>query len=104
MSVYLIANIDIEDRDRYAQYEAGFMEIFQRYDGQLLAVDEQQVVLEGDAAPTRTVLIEFPSTESARAWYDSSEYQALAQHRFASSRGSVTMIQSLDPAFLTAVE
>ncbi len=28
MSVYLVAQIDIHDRDRYAQYEARFMDVF----------------------------------------------------------------------------
>jgi len=96
MTIYLIANIDIDDRERYAQYEAGFMDIFSRFDGRMLAVDEQQTVLEGAPAPTRSVLIEFPDEAAARAWYESPEYQALAAHRFASSTGSVTIIQGLE--------
>ena len=95
MSVYLIANISIEDRDRYRQYEAGFMDIFQRHGGELLAVDEKAVVLEGEHPFTRTVVIRFPSQEQAEGWYHSPEYQALAQHRFASSRGNVVLLQGL---------
>ena len=47
MSVYLIAQINIHNRERYAQYEAGFMEIFAQYGGEMLAVDEAPTVLEG---------------------------------------------------------
>lgn len=32
------------------------------------------------------VILEFPDMEAARAWYRSSEYQAVAQHRFKGSR------------------
>ena len=47
MSVYLIAQINIHDRDRYGQYEVGFMEIFAQYGGEMLAVEESPTVLEG---------------------------------------------------------
>jgi uncharacterized protein (DUF1330 family) len=41
------------------------------------------------------VLIEFPSKESAMAWYESEAYQALAQHRFASSDGNIVLLKGL---------
>ena len=96
MTVYLIANINIQDREEYANYEAGFMDIFSKYNGRMLAVDEAQTTLEGDWSYTRSVLIEFPSEQEARAWYESDEYQAIAQHRFASSEGNLAMIKGLD--------
>ena len=39
MSVYLVALINIHDRAEYANYAAGFIEVFNQYDGKLLAVD-----------------------------------------------------------------
>ena len=35
---YLLALIDIHDRERYREYEAGFMAIFERHRGSLLSV------------------------------------------------------------------
>lgn len=95
MPVYLIGKIDIHDRDGYRQYEAGFMEIFSRYRGRMLSVEEAPKVLEGDWRATRTVLIEFPSEEDAMAWYQSEEYQALAQHRTTASRADIALINGL---------
>lgn len=92
MSAYLIANLTINDRDRYSQYEEAFMAVFETYNGTIRAVDENQEVLEGDYDRTRTVLIEFPSNEDAKAWYESEAYQAIAQHRWASSDAVVIMI------------
>ncbi len=92
MTHYLIAQINIEDRTGYANYEAGFMAIFSKYDGKMLAVDEAAVSLEGEWPYTRTVLIEFPDAASARAWYDSDEYQALAAYRYASSQANIVML------------
>jgi uncharacterized protein (DUF1330 family) len=40
------------------------MEIFTRYEGKLLSVEEAPAVIEGTWTYTRTVLLEFPSEES----------------------------------------
>lgn len=98
MTVYTIARITIEDRDEYAKYEAGFMEIFQKYDGTILSVDEAPEVLEGEWSATRSVLISFPSNEAMKDWYNSDEYQALAQHRFAASSADIIVVAGLDGA------
>ena len=83
VSHYLVAQIEIADREQYSDYEAGFVEVFLKYKGKMLAVDEQPDLLEGSWPFTRTVLIEFPSSEAALDWYRSDEYQDLAKHRFA---------------------
>jgi uncharacterized protein (DUF1330 family) len=93
MTHYLIARLDINDREEYSKYEAGFMEIFNQYDGKMLSVDEAPKLLEGEWPVTRTVLVEFPSEASAMAWYQSEAYQTLAQHRFASSDGNVVLLK-----------
>jgi uncharacterized protein (DUF1330 family) len=95
MAVYTIALLNISDRNEYAKYEQGFMEIFNRYSGKLLAVDEAPVVLEGTWPHTRTVLIEFPSQAEFDRWYHSDAYQALAKHRFAASHASIAVVKSL---------
>jgi uncharacterized protein (DUF1330 family) len=95
MAVYLVAQLKIHDRARYNQYVAGFMEIFARYAGRVLAVEEAPKVLEGDWNYTRTVLLEFPSEEQARAWHESDAYQRLAQHRHAASDADIVLIQGL---------
>ena len=93
MTNYLIARIDINDRETYSEYEAGFMEIFSQYDGKILSVDEAPKLIEGQWPVSRTVLIEFPSEDSAMAWYHSEAYQTLAQHRFASSDGNLVLLK-----------
>lgn len=94
-SIYIVAQITIRDRGRYSEYEAGFVEIFSRYGGRVLSVDESPEVLEGSWPHTRTVLIEFASKDQAIAWYRSGEYQELAQHRFVSSEANIVLIRGL---------
>ena len=93
MSVYLVAQLDIHDRDTYAKYGSAFMDIFNLYGGKLLSVEEAPEVLEGAWGYSRTVLLEFPSEERAHAWYSSADYQAIAQHRRAASSANLVLIQ-----------
>jgi len=95
VSVYVVAEISITDRTEYARYEAGFMPIWQKYRGELLAVDEKPMVLEGEWRHTRTVLLRFPDAAEAERWYRSPEYQALAQHRWKGSRANVALLSGL---------
>ena len=94
MTAYMTAHITIHDRERYAEYEAGFMEIFERYNGSLSAVDEAPTVLEGKWEATRLVMVQFPSREDALAWFQSEAYQALADHRRAASVGTILLTDS----------
>ena len=96
MAHYIIAQIDIQDREKYAQYEAGFMDVFTSYKGKLLSVDENVSLLEGQWPATRTVLIEFLSKEEALAWYESQEYQSLAKHRFAASSADIVIVSGIE--------
>lgn len=95
MAVYFIAQVSIQDREAYQAYEQGSMAILDQHVGQLVSVDEQPLVLEGDWACTRTVLLRFEIAESGEAWYRGDAYQPLAQIRFQSAASSIVMVQSL---------
>jgi uncharacterized protein (DUF1330 family) len=92
MSVYIIAQINIHDREGYDRYEDGFDEIFEKYKGMVVTVDEDVTVLEGEWPYGRTVMIRFPSEAEARRWYESDEYTALKQHRLAASDGNIILV------------
>lgn len=91
MTHYIVAHIAIHDRDRYAQYEAGFMPIFEKYGGQILAVNDAPEVLEGPPDTRRLVILAFPDREAALAWAGSPEYQDIAKHRLAASDGAIVI-------------
>jgi uncharacterized protein (DUF1330 family) len=92
MSVYLVGQITIHDRDQYGRYESGFLEVFEQFNGELLAVSEEPITVEGQWPCTRTVLMRFPSADEARRWYASPQYQAIAQHRLRASTGNIVMV------------
>lgn len=89
---FVIVQIAIDDRDKYHQYEvAGHLEIFDEFGGKLVSVDEDVDIVEGSWPFTRTVLIEFPSKQQARAWYESDEYQAVVGLRHDSATSNLVI-------------
>lgn len=95
MSVYILAQIQIHDRDEYDKYSEGFLDVFAGFGGELLVVSENPVVVEGEWPYTRTVVLRFPSAEEAQRWYDSPEYQAIAQHRFRGAKTNAVLVEGL---------
>lgn len=95
MAVYGVAHITITDRAAYDRYSAAFMEVFSRFSGTLLAVDEAPEVIEGEWTATRLVMMSFPDTAAFHAWFDSPDYQAIAKHRHAGSTGVVLLAKGL---------
>ena len=45
------------------------------------------VILDGDPAGNRNVIIEFPSIDTAKAWYFSREYQEIVHGRLQMRKG-----------------
>lgn len=100
MAVYIIAEFYIHTREAYDRYDALFMDVFDKFDGEMLSVDEEPTVLEGDWESTRSVLIKFPSEQSARAWMQSEAYGAIVSHRLEGSTGRARMVKAFSPEVL----
>ncbi len=59
MSFYFMASISIKDEDEYKKYLEGADEVFAKYRGTYLAVDDHPQLLEGRWGSERAVLIRF---------------------------------------------
>jgi uncharacterized protein (DUF1330 family) len=97
MTVYALAQISIHDRARYDRYVARFMDVFQRFEGRLLAADESPVVVEGAWAHKKVILMAFPDRTAFEQWANSPEYQEIAKDRIASTTGTVLLVAGLHP-------
>jgi uncharacterized protein (DUF1330 family) len=93
----MIANFQINDANTYRNYEKGFFPILKRHDGAFFTYDDNSETLEGVSPRTgRIVIFKFPSEEKARAWWADPEYQALSEHRRAStSLDFLTLVHGL---------
>ena len=94
MACYFIAQINIHDLDEYQKYLDGFDDIFKRYNGKVIAVDDKPSVLEGEWSYSRIVMIRFPDENEAKRWYESPEYQKLAQYRRGASTADALFVNA----------
>ena len=76
MAAYLVVDCRVTEASRYEEYKRLAPPAIARYGGRYLARGGETVVLEGGWQPNRVVVLEFPSLEQARAFYDSPEYAA----------------------------
>ncbi|MEI4485696.1 DUF1330 domain-containing protein [Frigidibacter sp. MR17.14] len=78
---YWIAHVSVDDPDAYEAYRTANAVAFAKYGALFLVRGGPQEVREGTARP-RAVVLEFADLATARACYDSPEYQhALALRR-----------------------
>jgi uncharacterized protein (DUF1330 family) len=96
MAAYLIAQVQIKDMEIYKQYSARSSGIIAKHGGRILARGGATDILEGDAHPRRMVIIEFPTMEAARGFYDSPEYQEAKKIRMPISEGQFIVVQGVE--------
>lgn len=78
---YFVAHIKIQDPSEYQKYVDNATEIFKKYKGLYLVVDNDPEVVEGEWDYTRTVIIRFNSKPDFDAWYYSDDYQEILKYR-----------------------
>ena len=97
MNVYVVGQLNIHSSEEYENYLSGFMPIFERYNGELLATSKEKTeVLEGSWALPRTVLMRFPNDQAARAWFNDPDYQKLAEIRRRTADTNLVIVQGID--------
>ena len=96
MSFYFMAGISIKNEDEYKRYLERVDEVFERYRGRYLAVDDHPEVLEGKWESERAVLIRFESKEDFEAWYHSDEYQEILKYRLGASECNTILFEGKD--------
>ena len=92
MSAYVIARIEITDWDRYREYVKATPAVIAKFGGRFIARGGETITLEGPAEKRRVVLIEFPSLDRARAFYDSLEYREVMKLREGAADASLVAI------------
>jgi uncharacterized protein (DUF1330 family) len=96
MKHYFVAQIKVNDPSEYEKYLDTFDDIFSRYKGEYLAIDESPVLLEGAWNYTKSVLIKFNSKKDFEDWYFSVDYQKILKHRLKSAKCDTILIEGVD--------
>jgi uncharacterized protein (DUF1330 family) len=98
MSVYVIVQGKVENRELLAQYVVKAGPLIRSHEGRTIAFDEEPEVIEGKMEHPRTVIVEFPSIAAFRAWYDSPEYQEILPLRLKATRGTLVVAKGFPPS------
>jgi uncharacterized protein (DUF1330 family) len=96
MAAYFIAQYVVNDRSLYGEYQKGAGPTIAAHGAELVAFDVASETVEGTPPGPQTVVLKFESTEKARAWYESAEYQAVVGKRLKATEGFAIIAQSMN--------
>jgi uncharacterized protein (DUF1330 family) len=82
---YAVFTEQINDPAALGAYARAAMPTIAAAGGRAVVASPADEVLEGDWFGNQTVILEFPTVEAARAWYNSPEYQAVVGQRHAAA-------------------
>ncbi len=96
MAAYLIVDTDLTNPDRYEDYKRQAKPLAEQYGGEYLVRGGTMDLKESALwSPKRMVVVRFPSTEKAQAFYNSPEYQQILQISKESARRTVVLVEGL---------
>ena len=96
MTAYVIFDVRTIDREALKPYLEKAFETIEAFGGKLIARTSNIDVREGNWAFDRILVIEFPSMETARSWYDSPEYQKILPIRLAATYDQMMIVEGLN--------
>jgi uncharacterized protein (DUF1330 family) len=97
MSAYVVVEVTVKDAETYERYKQLAPPAIGLYGGRYLARGGLTEPLEGTWTPTRLVLLEFPTVERARAWWNSPEYAPAKALRQSCTSTDMVLLEGLPP-------
>lgn len=91
MSVYMIIDSKVKDKQKYRQYIEQVSPIVTRFGGRY-HVRGENVRAFGSWNPERIIVIEFPSESLLQEWLNSAEYKAIAPLREAGADAQAILV------------
>jgi uncharacterized protein (DUF1330 family) len=95
MAAYVIAHVDVTDPGKYDEYKKAAYDSVYKYGGKYLVRGPKPELLEGSWDLKRLVLLEFPSVERAREWWNSPEYAAAKSKRKGAASGQFVLLEGI---------
>lgn len=95
MAAYLVVQVDVHDPVKYEDYKKLVPPSLEKFGGRFIARGGKTETLEGNWAPKRFVIVEFPSVEKAKAWWASREYADAKALRQATASTQMILAEGL---------
>ncbi len=98
MAAYILAIIDEHDPAAFEAYREQALPVIAAYGGRSLLQGARHERLEGNWAPRRVVIVEFPSLAQARAFYESEKYRGPKAMRHSAAKTDMLLFEGgLEP-------
>jgi uncharacterized protein (DUF1330 family) len=95
MAAYVIVDLVVTDPVTMDEYRKQVPATLAKYGGRFLVRGGAHHTVEGDWKPNRVVVLEFPSLEQAKRWYDSEEYREPKAMRLRAGRANLVMVEGV---------
>jgi uncharacterized protein (DUF1330 family) len=95
MSAYVIADVTVTDPKEMDEYRTHVPGTLAKYGGRFVVRGGAHQAVEGDWKPNRLVVIEFPSMQQAKRWYDSEEYREPKAMRLRAGRTNLVFVEGV---------
>ena len=95
MPAYVIVEVSITDPVEYEEYKKLTPAAIAAYDGRFVVRGAQTESLEGNWQPERIVVLEFPSVERAKEWWNSELYSKAKVIRQRAAKTKMIVVQGV---------
>ena len=95
MPGYVVLSVEVLDAERYKEYAQMGPPTVTQYGGRYLVRGGPVELRSGSWEPKRLVILEFPSVDQARTWWDSPEYAPARALREACAVSDVVIVEGV---------
>jgi uncharacterized protein (DUF1330 family) len=96
MKAYLVLDLAVHDFPGFAPYIAAIPAFIAKHGGRYIVQGVEPTVMEGDWAPERVVILEFPSRDNATAFLADPDAQPLFAVRHRTTTSKLVLVDGCD--------
>ncbi len=95
MAAFVIVEVSVQDHKEYEEYKKLTPATLAAYDGKFVVRGGQTETLEGEWQPDRIVVLEFPTVERAKEWWNSEIYTKAKEIRQRTAMTKMIVVQGV---------
>ncbi|MBI4572098.1 MAG: DUF1330 domain-containing protein [candidate division NC10 bacterium] len=95
MAAHIIVDVDVKDAKAFEAYKQPTAASIAQHGGRFIIRSSEYEVLEGRWRPARLVVLEFPTVEAAKRWYESEEYRKVMPIRLRHAVSNMILVNGI---------
>lgn len=98
MPAYIVASVEVTDEEGFARFREMLPPVVAKHGGRYLVRAARPENLEGDLGLSSLWILEFPTAEAARRFFDSGDNPELLDLWLTCTRSDVALVEGASPA------